>query len=356
MVLCEQNFSRLCQSILDGFVIVSMEGRFIEANQAYLDMLGYTREELAALSYQQLTPRRWHAIERGIVRRQVLVHGHSEIYEKEYIRKDGTVFPIELRTYLVRDAAGRPAGMWAFVRDITERKRTEEALQQAKQDLERQVRARTAQLRELTLELVRVERRERRRLAHVLHEDLQQTLAAVKYRVSELEEACAEPRHRKTAASALDGLDQAIQLSRSLAIDLRPPVLYELGLGAALDWLAQDLMQRFGLKVRLKQSHRAEPATDDIRLVAFEAVRELLLNVIKHAGVKDADVTLASGQEGALRIRVKDRGAGFDPASRHANTFGLLSIRERVEGLGGKLSLDSTPGRGVCATLHLPPG
>jgi PAS domain S-box-containing protein len=355
-VLAEQNFSRLHQGILDGFVTVSMKGRIIEANQAYLTMLGYTHEELAGLTYQDLTPRRWHAFERDIVKRQVLVHGHSMLYEKEYIRKDGVVFPIELRTYLIRDAAGRPAGMWAFIRDITERKRAEAALQQAKHDLERQVRERTAQLRELTLELVRVERRERRRLARILHEDLQQTLAAVKYRISELVETCREPRHQKTATSALDELDQAIQVSRSLARDLRPPVLYELGLGAALDWLAQDLMQRFGLKVRLKQTHRAEPATDDLRLVAFEAVRELLLNVIKHAGVKDADVTLASGQEGALRIRVKDRGAGFDPASRHARTFGLLSIRERVEGLGGKLSLESAPGKGVCATLHLPHG
>src|SRR5512141_2436521 len=92
-------------------------------------MVGYTADELRAMRYQDLTPDRWHDIENAIVTQQVLTRGHSDVYEKEYRHKDGTVFPVELRGILVRDpSTGQPVGMWAVVRDITARKRAEQEL------------------------------------------------------------------------------------------------------------------------------------------------------------------------------------------------------------------------------------
>jgi PAS domain S-box-containing protein len=102
-----------------------MNGRILEFNQPYAKMLGYQPEELKKLTYFDLTPSRWHPIEAQIVANQVLKRGYSEIYEKEYIRRDGSVFPIELRTVLLTDGDGKPTGMWAIVRDITKRKRDE---------------------------------------------------------------------------------------------------------------------------------------------------------------------------------------------------------------------------------------
>ena len=102
---------------------VDMAGRITEFNPAYQALLGYTAEELRQKTYVDLTPQKWHAIEARIVTEQISRAGYSEVYEKEYRRKDGTIFPVELRTFLIRDANGQPAAMWAIVRDITERKR-----------------------------------------------------------------------------------------------------------------------------------------------------------------------------------------------------------------------------------------
>ena len=124
----ETRYRVLYESLRDAFAQVSMDGRIIEFNDLYCRMLGYSPDELRALTYQELTPERWHALEDGIVREQVIPRGYSDIYEKEYRRKDGTTIPVELRTILSRDPSGRPNAMWAVVRDISERKRAEEEL------------------------------------------------------------------------------------------------------------------------------------------------------------------------------------------------------------------------------------
>jgi PAS domain S-box-containing protein len=124
----EEKYRRLHETRIDAFVQVDMAGRIVEFNDAYRQMLGYKSEELLALSYQQITPAKWHVIEADIIERQVLARGHSDVYEKEYQRKDGIVFPVELRTILIRDAGGAPSGMWAIIRDITDRKRAEQDL------------------------------------------------------------------------------------------------------------------------------------------------------------------------------------------------------------------------------------
>ena len=144
----EAKYRRLHESMTDAFVAVDLSGRIIEFNPAYQAMLGYTADELGQLTYVDLTPAEWHEFEARIVAEQILPRGYSEVYEKEYRRKDGTVFPVELRTYLLRDAKDQPARMWAIVRDITRRKQAEAALRQAHDTLEARVKERTAALAE----------------------------------------------------------------------------------------------------------------------------------------------------------------------------------------------------------------
>jgi PAS domain S-box-containing protein len=127
----EQKFRRLHESMRDAFVSVDIAGHIQEFNPAYQQLLGYSTEELRRLTYMEITPERWHGMEAGILRDQVLRHGYSEVYEKEYRKKDGTVFPVEMRTFMIRDDAGQPAAMWAIVRDITERKLAEDALRKS---------------------------------------------------------------------------------------------------------------------------------------------------------------------------------------------------------------------------------
>ena len=122
----EAKYRRLHETMMDAFVRIDMTGNIQEANRAYQGLLGYSEEELLQKTYEDLTPEKWHALEAGIIAEEVLVNGHSRVYEKEYRRKDGTIFPVELRTFLLRDDMGQPIGMWAIVHDITERKRVEE--------------------------------------------------------------------------------------------------------------------------------------------------------------------------------------------------------------------------------------
>ncbi len=142
----EEKYRRLHETMRDAFVIVDMTGSIQEVNQAYQDMLGYSSEELRSLTYVDLTPEKWHSIEAGIVRDQILPKGYSDIYEKEYRKKDGTILPVELRTFLMRDEVGTPYSMWAIVRDVSQRKQNEAAIRDLNKNLERRVRERTAEL------------------------------------------------------------------------------------------------------------------------------------------------------------------------------------------------------------------
>lgn len=130
----EARYRMLHESLRDPFVQVSMDGRIIEFNDLYREILGYSPEEMRELTYQELTPERWHAFEEAIVREQIIARGYSDVYEKEYRRKDGTIFPVELRTVLSRDASGQPNAMWGIVRDITERKMAEEELKNTREE------------------------------------------------------------------------------------------------------------------------------------------------------------------------------------------------------------------------------
>jgi PAS domain S-box-containing protein len=124
----ERNYRKLFETIRDGYVYVNMQGTIIDSNRIYQEMLGYTPQELGQLTYQQLTPLAWHQHEQDILTNRILPDGFSPVYEKEYIHKNGTRFPVELRTFLVKDENGNAEGMWAIIRDITERKKYEEQL------------------------------------------------------------------------------------------------------------------------------------------------------------------------------------------------------------------------------------
>jgi PAS domain S-box-containing protein/putative nucleotidyltransferase with HDIG domain len=126
----EKKYRLLHESMMDGFVSVGMDGKFLECNEIYRNMLGYSETELALSTYVELTPEKWHAYEADIVQNQILKRGYSDVYEKEYRRKDGTIFPVELHTVLVHDEQGNPAIMWGIARDITARKRRVEEIQE----------------------------------------------------------------------------------------------------------------------------------------------------------------------------------------------------------------------------------
>lgn len=129
----ENKYRMLHESMNEAFVRVDMTGKLTEFNNTYKNMLGYSEEELHKLTYVDLTPEKWHSLQAKIIEEQVLKRGYSDVYEKEYVKKDGKIFPVELRTFLISDEDGQPSAMWAIVRDITERKQAEDALRESEE-------------------------------------------------------------------------------------------------------------------------------------------------------------------------------------------------------------------------------
>jgi DNA-binding NarL/FixJ family response regulator len=251
------------------------------------------------------------------------------------------------------------------IRYALERSRTEEALRQANISLEHKVRERTAelaaraaQLRALAGELTLSEQRERRRMAKVLHDHLQQLLVGAKFRTAILGRK-AEPLVKQAALEIEGLLDEAVSVSRSLTAELSPPVLHEGGLSAGLEWLAHWMADKHGLIVELSMEAGLPPLAEDVKVLLFESVRELLFNAIKHAHVGSARVNLRLIEESQLRITVSDAGPGFDPtkvkpAGEAGGGFGLFSIRERLDLIGGHVEIDSAPGKGSRFMLTAP--
>ena len=222
---------------------------------------------------------------------------------------------------------------------------------------ERALRERSEQLRALASELTLAEQRERQRLAQVLHDGLQQLLVGARYRLGVLERAD-DPAARQLAVEVSDLISDSIETSRSLTAELSPPILHAGGLVPALEWLARWIQEKQGLAVHLEAQDRVGSIAEDVTVLLFQATRELLFNVAKHAGVKSARVQV-SRVDGRVQITVADQGAGFDPAQLRAaggpsEGFGLFSVRERLDLLGGRMEIDSAPGRGSRFTLVAP--
>jgi PAS domain S-box-containing protein len=230
---------------------------------------------------------------------------------------------------------------------------------QQERDRARQIAQRRAeQLQALAAELTQTEQRERQRLARVLHDHLQQLLVGAKFSASILRGKSKTKETQMVAAQLSDALDEAIRSARSLTAELSPPVLHEKGLAAGLEWLGRQMQEKHGLAVDVQIGADTEPDSEHLRAFLFEAVRELLFNVVKHAGVNRADVHLTR-VDGRLRVSVSDEGVGFDPSrlegrASRAGGFGLFSIRERLGFLGGSLEVRSAPGAGCCFTLLAP--
>ncbi|HKY31968.1 MAG TPA: response regulator [Candidatus Polarisedimenticolia bacterium] len=250
--------------------------------------------------------------------------------------------------------------LWAV-----DRHRAEQQMLSLNQTLERRVsdrtaeaEARTVQLRALALDLSQTEERERRSLATALHDHLQQLLVAAQLKLSGLQGK--RPLDRVKINELDSILQESIQASRQITLDLSPPILFDGGLVPALEWLTRHLQEKYGLRAEIRTQTRVEETAEAVRSFLFRAVRELLINVVKHAKTDQAEVVVADGGERRIRIDVVDRGRGFEASRAEAwpaaGGFGLLSVRERAEGLGGTMTVQSSPGDGTRVSLLVPTG
>ncbi len=267
---------------------------------------------------------------------------------------DGSARTLEVQARVLLDDQGRPEWILGLVRDVSSREALDQARAAWTSALEAQVAVRTAeaerrarQAGELAMELTRSEHRARQRLARVLHDGLQQTLVAVRFRLRRL--ALHSHDAERDELDAL--LQQAIDEARTLAAELDPPVDPDQDLAGALDWLSDRLHRRHGLSVQVRGVPRSGPLPAQHGVVLFQAARELLFNVVKHARVDTARVEVAT-HEGQLRLVVRDEGVGV--SAEGESGIGLAHAARRLESLGGGLEVAGNPGRGTAVTAWLP--
>jgi PAS domain S-box-containing protein len=333
---------------------VKEDGKFLYVNHSACRALGYTREELLGMAVPDVDPV-FNFADHGELWRD-LREKRTLTFESRHRAKDGRTYPVEIRcNFLCFDGNEYNC---CFVTDISERKNAEESLRKAHDELDERVRERTGQLTSLAAELSRAEEFERRRIATELHDQVAQTLALSKIKLNILLLSEQNGIERETLGEIVDHLTTSIEEIRSLTFQLSPPILHDVGLGAALEWLADEFRDKYGLSIRIRDGGDPGLLDADMRGALYWMSRELLINIVKHAQAKSVLVELKT-ESGIVRIGITDDGIGFDPSrvlrcGNSGNSFGLLNIHHRIRHLGGEFRIDSAPSRGTTATLTLP--
>lgn len=273
--------------------------------------------------------------------------GRSED-ERWHLRKDGSRF-FASGVLVAAQVDNRNISYIKVATDLTARKQMEE-------QLEAQVRERTAQVRSLVTELTLSEQEERRRISSILHDDLQQRIFSVNYQLASLAHTLNQDGSlgpQQLVNEIIETLREAVHVVRDLSVDLSPPVLLNEGVVEAIRWLAGQMKQQLGLAVDVHAEQDLVPMDEDLRVLLFQTVRELLFNAVKHAQVNSAVVAL-SHADGQVRIEVSDQGQGFAPDQVGPTSQGLLRSAQRLQLIGGRMQIESTPGQGTRVALYSP--
>jgi PAS domain S-box-containing protein len=360
----EYTLRLLLETAAQGILSVDARGLIVIANAATEAMFGWEPGELIGRSVEQLLPAEFrdrHA-RNGAAYFNAPQTGPMGIgLELEGKRKDGSTFPIEISLNHVATTDG--GHFIAFVTDISARKQAEDALRLSHAVLKErtaELERRTLQLSRLASQLTLAEQHAREQLARTLHDGLQQLLFSARITLDRAVKGNSQTDLAELLQTVRANLNEAIEAARTLSVDLFPPLLQISGLPTAMVWLANRIQEQYRVVVTVTADPRANPEANDIRILLFEAVRELLFNAVKHSGSDRVDINLALGPGDTINIDVSDEGFGFDPdvTLHHRNQqqvgLGLFSIRERFALLGGHLNIQSAPGKGARFSLILP--
>ncbi|MCA1788016.1 MAG: histidine kinase, partial [Desulfobacteraceae bacterium] len=334
-------------------------GMIERCNQAAARLLTGTRHPMSGRSMLPRIHPDDQEIYHSLVRSMTENPGVASSRELRLVQENKRIAFVHMEGSVAKDAEGKFNQFRVALVDISEQKAYEKYLKKILGELEErtgELAARNRQLAKLSSELTLAEQRERKRIAEILHDRLQQLLAGARLH---LEILSGKVGVEDTAAckTAFDLITNSIEISQTLSSELSPPVLYQKELPEALRWLARWMAATHRLDVDLDLPDDFVCLREDLRVLLFHSVRELLFNVVKHAGTSTAQVAMQE-QNGRIRIMVKDKGRGCDPKSLTENGpgdgFGIFTIRERVELLGGTLETACAPNEGVTTTIFLP--
>lgn len=354
----------IVESSSDAILSVTPDGFVTTWNAGADRIFGYTATEMIGRSILTLVPPH---LQRDRAWLLATVRGAQDIHTYDAVRltKDDRCIDVSVTLSPLKDSLGQFVGVSKVIRDISERKRGEKLLQQAHEALERKVQERTAELssannalRDLSGRLMQVQEEERSRLARDLHDEVGQLLTALKIDLQDIRHGKVEKARFGSLTDSLELVDRLLTQVRTLALDLRPSLLDDLGLVSALRWYANRQAARNGWTLSLSVEGMAGRVPVHIEVTCFRVAQEALTNVAKYARAKTIDLALRR-QDEEVTLIIQDDGVGFDvPSARRraqgGESVGLLGMEERVRLAGGSLVISSAPGEGTRLELCFP--
>ena len=314
-------------------LIQDLSGRITDLNAEVERTYQWTRDELLGQPIDRIVPPEWRSQQEDLTEH---CRRGERLRNVEGLRqtKSGELVPVLLTLSLLTDEEGRAVGIATIAKDITEQKRLQQLLRSA------------------ASEAALAEERRRRELAMDLHDGVGQLLTVVGMRLGMLRDSVPDPALVSQVQEIERIIAEVDERASSLSFELSPPMLHDVGLGAATQWLAERMEQRLGLHVTVEEAVHHKLLDEGSRIMLFRALSELLLNVAKHARANKARVRLWQ-EDRFVNVAVEDEGAGFDPDA-DTSRYGLFSIRERLRHLGGRMEIESTPGAGTRIRLMVP--
>ena len=337
----ERRYRTLFSHAMDGILLLDTEGSIVDVNSSFARMHGYTAEALLGMNLRQLDTPETLKLAPERIRR--ILQGEAIGFEAEHFHQDGHILPLDVATSSI-DIDGKMY-ILAFHRDITERRLAEQELKRSQQELRGLSRAANEALEA-----------ERRRTARELHDELGQSLTALKMDLESLRSALppGQPELGQRALAMHALLDGTIAATRRIASDLRPLMLDDLGLAAALDWLTQNFSKHTGIATDLVIDDAVAQVREPIASALYRITQESLTNIAKYAKATGAEIRLEHDEDW-VELTVRDNGRGIKAADQHKHgTFGLRGIRERVSLLGGSVTIVGEPGRGSEVRARVP--
>lgn len=334
----EEKYRTLVEQAVDAIALYDATGKILDVNTGSVHLLGYTRAELLGMSLSEVLT--GEEIRDNPVRYDVLQQGKSTIKQRKMRRKDGSIIVTEVRSQQLPD--GR---FLSIIRDLTERI-------EAEQELQESYRA----LRELTGHLQNIREEERSNIAREIHDELGQQLTVLKMDISWLSNKWENPGEKvqERLKGLLEMIDNTVKSVRRISSELRPSMLDDLGLPAAIEWHAQEFGKRSGIRIHTQVDTGDVKLPEKVGITLFRVYQECLTNVVRHSGADQVNVQLYFRNK-KLHLEVQDNGKGFlRKEIENKKTLGILGMKERVSLIKGEYSIESKPGKGTTVRVRVP--